>query len=359
MSTTSRKEALVAGLLWILLSPPVWASKLAGDEHVMFLPGTARVLDKVHLEVVVEAWVHEIESRPGANALFARYLRLDLERMSPAERALYEQRTQLFRVDSERGKALQLRFADGSLHTLPRSAANGRSSARINIAASSSSSDRWLSFELLDEHSGITRPGGRALLVPTHGISVISDIDDTIKDSQVRNRRELLLNTFTRPFHSASGMAQRYRELEQHDAATRFHYLSSSPIQLYPPLADFLQDEQFPDGSVHLRETTSLRGFAKRGASRRHKQGAITQLLKDFPHRRFVLIGDSGEADPEIYADFAREYPEQVIAIAIRNVSNENASSARYTKTFAGIPRAIWTVFDDPGQWIWPPPSTK
>ena len=72
---------------------------------------------------------------------------------------------------------------------------------------------------------------GSALLVPEHGLSVVSDIDDTIKISQVRDRRELLRNTFAREFVAAPGMAARYQQLAA-SADTRFHYVSSSPLQL-------------------------------------------------------------------------------------------------------------------------------
>jgi hypothetical protein len=100
-------------LVWLLLSPPLWGRPLASDEQVMLLPGTARVIGEGQIEVSVELWVHELERRPGTSTLFARYLGLDLEKMSDDERALFRQRTQLFRVDSERGKNLRVRFADG------------------------------------------------------------------------------------------------------------------------------------------------------------------------------------------------------------------------------------------------------
>jgi phosphatidate phosphatase APP1 len=99
---------------------------------------------------------------------------------------------------------------------------------------------------------GVTGPGellhrfrGQALIVPAQGVSVISDIDDTIKRTQVRERREMLLNTFSRRFEPAPRMAAWYRELAK-APDTRFHYLSASPIQLYPPLADFIRTPTFP-----------------------------------------------------------------------------------------------------------------
>lgn len=348
----------VIGLFTTLLAPPVWASKLARDEQVLFVPGTARSIDKGELEVSIEAWVHEKESRPGATRLFARYLGLDPTRMTATEHMLFEQRTQLFRVDSESGKNLQLRFADGTLRALPRTMSGGRTSTRLRVPARPGD-DRWLHFTVANAPSDASRFEGAALVVPAHGVSVISDIDDTIKLSQVRDRHTLLLNTFTRAFEAVPGMAERYRELGAGNDAMRFHYVSSSPLQLYPPIADFLRDAGFPAGSVHLRETTSVRAIVTGDGSRRHKHAAIERLLTDFPQRRFVLVGDSGEADPEIYAEVARRHPQQVIAIAIRNVSDETVEAARYVQTYKGIPRERWDVFDDPHQWRWQPPHNE
>ncbi len=345
-------------LLAMLLAPPAWAGKLARDEQVMFVPGTARLVEGGELEVSIEAWVHEKESRPGTTRLFARYLGLDPSTMTTAERALFEQRTQLFRVDSESGKSLQLRFADGALRDLPRTISGGRTSTRLRVPAKSDG-DPWLRFTVANTPSDALRFEGAAVIVPTHGVSVISDIDDTIKLSQVRDRHTLLLNTFTRAFEAVPGMAERYRELGAAHDAMRFHYVSSSPLQLYPPIADFLRDAGFPAGSVHLRETTSLRAIAARNGSQRHKRSTIERLLADFPHRRFLLVGDSGEADPEIYAEIARRHPRQVIAIAIRNVSDENRDSVRYAHTFAGIADERWSIFGDVRHWKLPDLSPR
>jgi len=70
-------------------------------------------------------------------------------------------------------------------------------------------------------------------------------------------------------------------------------------------------------------------------------------LIECCRQRRFILIGDSGEADPEIYASIARRYPQQVIRIFIRDVTGEGEKARRYQKTFKGLPKSLWTVFRD------------
>ena len=78
------------------------------------------------------------------------------------------------------------------------------------------------------EFSGTVR-----LLKPT-GLSVISDIDDTVKVSNVTDRRSLLEHTFLLDFVQAPGMAALYDDWSVEDTA--FHFVSSSPWQLYEPL---------------------------------------------------------------------------------------------------------------------------
>ncbi len=71
----------------------------------------------------------------------------------------------------------------------------------------------------------------------------------------------------------------------------------------------------------------------------------IQSLMTCCAGRRVILIGDSGEHDPEIYAEIARQYPQQVIRILIRDVTEEGELATRYQKTFKGLPKSLWTVF--------------
>ena len=192
---------------------------------------------------------------------------------------------------------------------------------------------------------------GRALLVPAQGLSVISDIDDTVKVTQVRDQHQMLLNTFARDMKAVPGMAQHYRDLAR-DPQTRFHYLSSSPIQLLPALADFLRDAGFPPGSMHLRESTTWRTLIPgNGESRAHKLAAIGRLMEDFPERRFLLVGDSGELDPEIYGEVARTRPERVEGVVIRDVTAEGRDAPRYSSAFEGVDPARWHILKDGEAW--------
>ena len=138
-----------------------------------------------------------------------------------------------------------------------RSDRNGRIDGRIRIplaAAAELMRSQESTSGLLTYHavsSGHSGKGKVRLLEddPT-ALSVISDIDDTIEITEVpAGHRVLYLNTIIREFHSAPGMAERYKQW----GPAAFHYVSGGPWQLYEPLFEFLPKEGFPDGSVHMR----------------------------------------------------------------------------------------------------------
>lgn len=175
------------------------------------------------------------------------------------------------------------------------------------------------------------------LIAPT-GVSVISDIDDTIKITEIpAGKRVVLRNTFLREYRAVPEMAQRYREMGP-DVA--FHYVSSGPWQMYVLLNEFLFSEaiEFPLGSFHMRDIR-LSPFSRKfwrdlltmvttGSHVlpfTHKVQRISEIMNHFQGRQFILIGDSGEQDPQVYAEIRKRYPTQVQEIRIRDVGNGGA----------------------------------
>jgi phosphatidate phosphatase APP1 len=161
---------------------------------------------------------------------------------------------------------------------------------------------------------------------PSARFGVISDIDDTILWTNVTNRLNMLLmlarsNAHTRkPF---KGVAAFYRALHEgasgHENNPIF-YVSSSPWHLFQPLVEFLRVQNIPLGPLMLKEL-GLRKVFGSGRHHTHKLAKIENILRFFPHLQFILIGDSGEQDPEIYAEVVKRYPKAVRAIYIRNVN--------------------------------------
>ncbi len=169
-------------------------------------------------------------------------------------------------------------------------------------------------------------------IVGQNGLSVISDIDDTIKLTEATSRRQMLANTFLRPFELVEGMAELYRDW--HAQGADFHYVSSSPWQLYQSLAQLCSDGNFPAGSMHLRYFRMRDEMFRRWRPVRNnkKVGIIAAILKWLPQRRYVLVGDSGEKDPEIYRFLAKRFPNQVVAILIRNLQSRPLDARRLKK---------------------------
>jgi phosphatidate phosphatase APP1 len=155
---------------------------------------------------------------------------------------------------------------------------------------------------------------------------VISDIDDTVLWTNVTNKLNMALllarsNAHTRkPFKGVSAF---YRAL--HDGAggnegNPVFYVSSSPWHLFGPLVQFLRVQAIPLGPLLLREL-GMREVFKLTSHGNHKLGKIEQIMRCYPGMQFVLIGDSGEQDPEIYAEVVRRHPASVRVIYIRNVN--------------------------------------
>lgn len=158
-------------------------------------------------------------------------------------------------------------------------------------------------------------------IIGDNGVSVISDIDDTIKKSSISmGAREIFRNTFIRDLKdlTVAGVREWYGEL--HKMGVRFHYCSNSPWQLFPVIATFFGLAGLPPGSLHLKQYSGmLQGIFEPVAER--KKGTLDKILRDFPGRRFILVGDSGEADLEVYTDLALANPGRILAVFIRDVT--------------------------------------
>ncbi|HEU5016269.1 MAG TPA: phosphatase domain-containing protein [Roseiflexaceae bacterium] len=181
-----------------------------------------------------------------------------------------------------------------------------------------------VAYELLEPQPA--HATGQALIVPENAqLGVISDVDDTViktgATSMVQMARTVFLNNArTRlPF---PGVAALYQALHQGQAGVinPIFYVSSSPWNLYELLVDFMALQGIPRGPLLLRDW----GISQFGFSptrhREHKLLFTERLLGRFPTLPFLLIGDSGQEDPEIYTELVERYPKRILAIYIRNV---------------------------------------
>jgi phosphatidate phosphatase APP1 len=111
-----------------------------------------------------------------------------------------------------------------------------------------------------------------------------------------------------------------------------------------------LADNSFPSATIQLRrfrvKDSSILEFL--GDPYESKLAAIQALMAAWPERRFILVGDSGERDPEVYGEIARRFPDRILLVAIRDVTQEPRTSPRYETAFRRVPEDRWTVFDSP-----------
>jgi phosphatidate phosphatase APP1 len=324
-------------------------TRLKPDEQIVFYPAIAqRTPDRTAWRVKIRGRVFEPEKRAALTTALREALALKDVAMTREEASVFNERARLFLADHERGKRIFVRFGS---QTFPvgTAKADGTFAGEVRLPdRETPESARWI-FDAALPRDDRRVFQGQVFKLEATGMSVISDIDDTIKLTEVHDRRAMLRNTFLRAFAPVPGMAEFYQRLA-HSQAAQFHYVSASPWQLYEPLADFLNAHGFPPGTFALKEfrwknRTFLSLFT---SPARYKPAVIEPLLRAFPRRRFVLIGDSGERDPEVYGALARKFPRQIARIYIRDVTGEPADAPRYKEAFRSLPSGLWRVFRTP-----------
>lgn len=340
-------------------------SPIAADETVRFFPTYAKQADDGSWEFRVRGWIFE----PEADSLKRRALVAGFEKLfdvgdDAAAAEIFRARMAPFLVDNERNKAIAIQVG-ARQHPVGVSAENGHFEGTPKLSAEDVAKLRKESAivplqgqpgtEYL-EFKAVTASGdertflGQVFLIPPTGVSVISDIDDTIKITEVGSRQKLLQNTLFKPFEAVPGMADLYRRWAADGVA--FHYVTASPWQLFEPLCGLCGPKGFPTGSwdmklFRLKDSTAFDLFR---TPEEYKPEIIERIVRDFPRRKFILIGDSGERDPEIYGGIARKYPEHIERILIRSVTDDLPQGERYQAAFTELPSERWQVFKTPDE---------
>ena len=334
-------------------SKQIVRSNIKSDEVIVFYPTYARWSpgDKAWI-CEVHGKVFEPEDDSRKRAAFLRFLQSSSEALEETEASEFlDERVRPFLVDNERGKSVAVEIAAHQA-TVGESGPNGHFSGTVTLP-SESGGDRKGETPSMREVRAILTDGddrefrGRVHLIPPTGLSVISDIDDTIKLSQVTDKKELMRNTFLREFRPVEGMPDLYHQLAK--AGVAFHYVSGSPWQLFGPIDSWMAVAGIPKGTLHFKhfrlKDSSV--FDLLSSQTGTKLAAIEPILHSFPDRRFILVGDTGEQDPEIYAQLARKYPDQIAAVYIRNATGEDPSSPRFEAAFGELQKTRCAVFNE------------
>lgn len=350
LTRSSLVRLAVAAILWLTAGRPS-AAQVRTDEELLFFPTAGRLSpDGATWQVPIHAWVYEPERNSIVRRALLSRLATELQLEDDADaRETLAARSRWLLVDNERGKRIEIALGDRR-HTLPPTAEDGHTEDVLTLPAEEAAAlqrDGRVTFRAILPDGDEREFTGTATLVPATGLTIISDLDDTVRVSEVTDRRRLLRRTFIEPFEAVDGMADRYRRWTESGAA--IHIVSASPWQLYAPLSRFLDEAGFPEAVWHmkrlrLKDPSVLKLFDDPEEYKLHE---ISGVLEAYPGRRFVLIGDSGEQDPEIYGEAARRFPDQIVRIAIRDVTDEPADADRYDAAFRGVPGDHWQVFEN------------
>ncbi len=242
-----------------------------------------------------------------------------------------------FETDEVKNTKLRMKLPDGSVFYAE---TDNDGYYKFNIKTSDllihANSEGWLTIELAYEARNLkfeisreNRFLGKVLIPADEAeFGVISDIDDTILQTGVVSllKWRVIINTF---FKNAAkrvplkGAAEFYHLLHRGKSGSNTNplfYVSHSPWNLYRYLDFFLNENNFPKGPILLRSMSSFRpGKSKKP----HKQNEILDILKTYPEMKFILIGDSGEKDADIYKDIAEKHPDRILAIYLRTVNHK------------------------------------
>ncbi len=338
------KSSVSLVLMLILTGISFLENLFRDDEHVMFYHSYAYQDGE---EWVVPMRLYVYEYRPSVQRLVTSLVRRSWN-LTDEETARLNTRIQDFVVDSESRETVLFSFENDPQSEIFALMDENGEVMRTNLNGVVEGEIR-LSEERMDEIKAVQNPengwlrvraispghSGEGFIRPVspYGTSVISDVDDTVKITEIPAGAGVVVrNTFFKEFTAAPGMAEMYRDLGED---LFFHYVSGSPWQLFRTLSGFLFGDEagFPKGTFHMKSVTknflSLNTWRdlsdlvlNEDVTLDQKVRQITQIFEHFPHRDFILIGDSGEADPEVFNLIRQAFPGQVKEIYIRDVVN-------------------------------------
>jgi phosphatidate phosphatase APP1 len=161
---------------------------------------------------------------------------------------------------------------------------------------------------------------------PSASFGIISDIDDTIVETNATSLLKMASSTFLNNAKTRSpfqGISAFYKALEKGNtnAINPIFYVSSSPWNLYDLLLEFLQTHDIPLGPLLLKDYGIDNKSLLSQGHQTHKYFQISRILQTYPSLSFILIGDSGQEDPSIYRQVIQDFPNRILSVYIRDVN--------------------------------------
>jgi len=266
-----------------------------------------------------------------------------------------EERLRLFFARGVPYGPLTIDVTGCSLPAIFQKAVHGRFVSNAGLGRCGLEGERLIAT-VVGETNGVDAPVQASVFsAPNAGYGVISDVDDTVKQSFVLDKRRLIKATFVDEPKPVQHMPELYASLSHTLAHPQFVYITGSPFQLYPFLRSFIYDT-YPTakGPILTRELdfsltnpARMLGFLDHDNLKNFKLEAIGNLTRFYPQKRWLAIGDSGEKDPEIYGAAYRNHPDSIACIWIRRVEGAMNDPERFLQAFRGVPQDRYKVFDD------------
>lgn len=170
--------------------------------------------------------------------------------------------------------------------------------------------------------NGSVAGNASAYLVPTAGLTIISDIDDILRVTKIWEPKEGLLNSFARPFTPWMNMPDIYANWSRSIPDFHFHYLTTTPEQVTPNYMDYIY-KTYPLGSFDTRPLN----FSDVSATLSIRKFLLQKIFQTYPKRKFILVADTSNSDVmKDYPAMATEFPGQVQCILLRNTSSTDST---------------------------------
>ena len=244
-----------------------------------------------------------------------------------------------FETDEIRHTGVTVRFADGrTIQGETDRKGYYRIDAPMEQLQDLANDEGWVNYEISYSDPDLKReilhqnrfPGELLIPCKTASYGVISDIDDTILHTGVVSslKWKVVFNTFFKrpgqrlPLEGAADFYGLLHRGKSGREANPIFYVSHSPWNLYRYLELFLTKNNFPKGPILLRNFPRW-GGQKAEDEKPQKQREILDILKTYPDLKFILIGDSGEYDADIYIEIAEQHPNSILAIYLRSVDHK------------------------------------
>lgn len=178
---------------------------------------------------------------------------------------------------------------------------------------------------------------------------IVSDIDDTVMVTALPRPLLAAWNTFVLDEHArtpVAGMSVLYERLVREHVGSPVIYLSTGAWNVAPTLTRFLSRNLYPAGALLLTDWGPTHDRLFR-SGRQHKRENLARLAAEFPKLKWLLIGDDGQHDEELYGEFTRAHPANITAVCIRQLSPGQAVLAGSRRSHSD------EAPDDQSRWLY------